>query len=73
MLTIHVILFHLVGIVILTFFVYKYLNQWNRSISIQIKLIIGMIFAAMAMFIAGMTEIIRQKYCLPSISIFERK
>lgn len=68
---IHFIL--LVGILILILFVYKYLNQWNRSISIQIKLVIGMFFAAMAMFIAGIIEIIRQNYCLPSIASSREK
>ena len=53
----------LVGIIILTLFVYKHLDRWNRNISIRMKLILGMIFAAIAMCIAGITEIVRQRNC----------
>jgi hypothetical protein len=62
--------FSLVGILILMIFVYKYLDTWNRIISIKIKLIIGMIFAALTMCITGIVELIRQKHCIPSIYIY---
>lgn len=64
---IHTLLLFIVGILILTFFVYKQLDRWNRSISIRMKLNLGMIFASIAMCIAGITEIIRQSHCISMI------
>jgi dipeptide/tripeptide permease len=57
----------LVGIPVLTIFVYKYLDASNRTLSIKIKLIIGMILASLTMSIAGTVEAIRQGYCVSGI------
>ncbi len=51
---------------ILTIFVYKYLDARNRIISIKVKLILGMILASLTMCISGTIEAVRQNYCIPS-------
>ncbi|CAF0976439.1 unnamed protein product [Rotaria sp. Silwood1] len=53
----------IISVIILTIFIYKYMDTQNRTMTIKIKLIIGMILAALTMCIAGIIEIIRQKYC----------
>jgi dipeptide/tripeptide permease len=57
----------LVGIPVLTIFVYKYLDASNRTLSIKVKLVIGMILASLTMSIAGTVEAIRQGYCVSGI------
>ncbi|CAF2742258.1 unnamed protein product [Rotaria sp. Silwood2] len=53
----------IISVIILTTFVYKYMDAQNRTMTIKIKLIIGIILASLTMCIAGIVEIIRQKHC----------
>ena len=47
----------------LNIFGYEYLRTRNRVLSIRTKLLIGMALASLTMFLAGIFEIVRQKYC----------
>ena len=53
----------LVGILILHMFIYKYWDPQNKRISIATKIVIGMFFACIAMFLSGSIEIARQAGC----------
>lgn len=53
----------IVGILMLHMFVYKCWDAQNKRVSIATKIVIGMIFACIAMFLAGSVEIARQKGC----------
>jgi hypothetical protein len=55
----------LVGILILTGFVYKYLDTRNKSLIITMRFVFGMFFAFSSMCIAGVVEIFRQNQCIP--------
>ena len=44
-------------------FVYKYVEKHNLSMTIPVKLVIGMIFAAISMCTAGGIELVRQYEC----------
>lgn len=56
-------LYELVGILILHMFIYKYWDAQNKRISIATKIVIGMLFACVAMFLTGSIEIARQVGC----------
>ena len=61
----------LVGTMILIIFVYKSLDDRNRTISIKTKLVIGMSLASLTMLITGIVEIIRQNDCPKSLVLDE--
>ena len=44
-------------------FLYKYWDGQNKHISVANKIVIGMVFACIAMLLAGSIEIARQKGC----------
>ncbi len=41
----------------------KYLDEWNQSVLITVRFIIGMFFACLSMFTSGIIEIVRQQRC----------
>lgn len=51
------------GIIIFNLFIYKCLEARNRSLSIPMKLVIGMFFACLSLCIAGTVEVFRQEKC----------
>lgn len=51
------------GILMLNIFLYKFLDNRNRSLSIKTKLLLGMICAFISMCLAGSVEVIRESRC----------
>lgn len=66
------LLYKPVGILILNFLVYKYLDARNRLLTITKKLAIGMCFGLITMCIAGTVEVFRQQKCDRDYGIRER-
>lgn len=60
---------YLVSIFVLNTFVYKRLHASGRTFPIRSRIVIGMISATLAMCMAGVVEIFRQKTCLSSPTI----
>ena len=59
----------LVTIFVLNTFVYKRLYASGRTFPIRSRIVIGMISATLAMCMAGVVEIFRQKTCLSSLTV----
>ena len=57
------LLFQLVGIAIFNLFVYKCLDARHRSLTITIKIVIGMSLAFLTALTAGIIEIVRGQRC----------